>query len=158
MQTQQEIARRFLEQAHRQQLSGAVESAINLYRAALEMHPSAEAHVQLASAYSQQGRYEDAIDECMLALELDPEYGEAYNSLGVYLMAMDCYESAISWLEKAIAVPNYPNRAAAYMNLARAYQHFGQTLKVAQVLREAWQRERYLPALNAYQTLLGSLN
>ncbi|MCS6871902.1 MAG: tetratricopeptide repeat protein [Anaerolineae bacterium] len=158
MQTQQEIARRFLEQGYRQQLSGAVESAINLYRAALEMHPTAEAYRQLASAYSQQGRYEDAVDQCMLAIELNPDYGEAYNDLGVYLMAMDCYEAAISWLEKAIAAPNYPNRATAYMNLARAYQHFGQTFKVAQTLREAWQREKYIPALNAYQTLLGSLN
>ncbi|MBO9309865.1 MAG: tetratricopeptide repeat protein [Chloroflexi bacterium] len=158
MQTQAEIARRFLEQAHRQQLSGAIESAINLYRAALEMHPTAEAHKQLASAYSQQGRYEEAVDQCMLAIEIDPEYGDAYNDLGVYLMAMDRYEAAISWLEKAIAVPNYPNRAVAYMNLARAYQHFGQTFKVAQVLREAWERERHLPALNAYQLLIGRLN
>ncbi len=158
MQTQQDIARRFLEQAYRQQLSGAVESAISLYRAALEMHPTAQAHVQLASAYSQQGRYEDAIDECMLAIELDPNYGKAYNDLATYLMAMDCYEAAMLWLEKAIALPNYSDRAAAYLNLARAYQHFGQTLKVAQVLREAWQREKHLPALNAYQNLLGSLN
>ncbi len=158
MQTQQDLARRFIEQAYRQQLSGAVESAINLYRAALEMHPTAEAHVQLASAYSQQGRYEDAIDECMLAIELDPDYGEAYNDLATYLMAMDCYEAALTWLEKAIAAPNYPNRAAAYLNLARAYQHFGQTFKVAQVLRQAWQCEKHLPALNAYQALLGSLN
>ncbi|PJF35241.1 MAG: hypothetical protein CUN49_11545 [Candidatus Thermofonsia Clade 1 bacterium] len=158
MQTQQEIARRFLEQAYRQQLSGAVESAIKLYRAALEMHPTAEGHRQLASAYSQQGRYEDAVDECMSALELNPEYGEAYNDLGVYLMAMDCYESAITWLEKAIALPDYANRAEAYLNLARAYQHFGQTFKVLQTLREAWQRERDLRALNAYQLLLGSLN
>lgn len=76
MQAQQEVACRFLEQGYLKQLSGAVESAINLYRAALEMHPSTETYRQLASAYSQQGRHEDAVDQCMLAIEIDPNYGK----------------------------------------------------------------------------------
>ncbi len=158
MQTQLEIARRFLEQAYQHQLSGALESAINLYRASLEMHPTAEAHTFLGRSYSQQGRYEDAIDECMLAIELDPDYGNAYNDIGAYLIALDCHEAAIPWLEKAIAAPHSERRSAAYMNLAHIYQHFGQPFKVLRVLREAWETEAYLPALDAYHSLLGRLN
>src|SRR5881628_1104671 len=46
-----------------------------------------------------QGRLEEATEECLRAIEIDPEFGNPYNDIGVYLMQRDRLDEAIPWLE-----------------------------------------------------------
>lgn len=158
-QTAIERARRMFERAFEQHSAGQLDTAIELYQASISIYPTPEAHTHLGWAYGMQNRYEDAIEECTRAIALDPDYGNPYNDIGAYLIAMECWEAAIEWLEKAIHASRYDNRALPYMNLARVYLHFGQDLKALKAFRQAYEADpTHLPALYGYQHLLGKLN
>lgn len=156
--TRLDLARRAIEQAYQQLVEGDLDYAIALYQDSIELYPTAEAHTLLAQAYGAQGRWEDAIEEGMRAIALDPDFGNPYNDIGAYLIAMDCWESAIDWLEKAIHAPRVEHPAYAHLNLARVYKHFGQDIKALRAFKSAWEAEQYLPALDEYQALAGKLN
>jgi len=82
----QKQAREYYEQAYRLQMDGRVAEAIKLYRLSLETFETPEAHTFLGWAYSYLGDYDRAIEECTLAIEIDPEYGNPYNDIAAYLM------------------------------------------------------------------------
>src|SRR5207253_3118147 len=73
-------------EAYRQQIAGDLEGAIETYRRSIAMCPTAEAHTFLGWTYSFQGRLEEATAECLRAIEVDPDFGNPYNDIGVYLM------------------------------------------------------------------------
>jgi len=77
-----ERAVRLLKQAYERQTAGKLEDAIRLYRASIAEHPTAEAHTFLGWTYSFQGRYEEAIDQCKIAIGIDPSFGHPYNDIG----------------------------------------------------------------------------
>jgi Tfp pilus assembly protein PilF len=156
--TRFDLARRAIERAAQKLQLGDLDSAIALYQDAIRLHPTAEAHTLLAQAYGALGLYEDAIEEGMRAIALDPDYGNPYNDIGAYLMAMDCWEAALEWLEKALHAPRSEHPAYPYMNLARVYLHFKQEIRALRAFRNAWEAENYLPALDAYEELAGKLN
>lgn len=156
--TRFDLARRAIERATQELSMGDLDSAIALYQDAISLHPTAEAYTLLAQAYGALGLYEDAIEEGMRAIALDPDFGHPYNDIGAYLMAMDCWEAALEWLEKALRAPRSEHPAYPYMNLARVHLHFKQDLKALRAYRNAWEAEHYLPALDAYQELAGKLN
>jgi len=106
------------EAAHR---AGNVDRAIELYKNSLAYHPTADAHTYLGWMYSKQGRLEEAIEECHLAIEADPDFGNPYNDIGCYLMQLGEMEQAIGWLSKAKRAPRYDPRHFPYTNLARIY-------------------------------------
>ena len=68
--------------AYEHQMRGELEEAIELYKKSLEVCPTAESHTFLGWTYSFQGRWEDAIQECLLAIEVDPTFGNPYNDIG----------------------------------------------------------------------------
>src|SRR3712207_7779478 len=47
------------------------EEAVELYRRSIETYPTAEAHTFLGWVYSFDGRYSEAIDECLAAIRVD---------------------------------------------------------------------------------------
>jgi Tfp pilus assembly protein PilF len=108
-------------EAYRRQMAGDLDGAIELYRQSLAILPTAEAHTFLGWAMSFQGRLDEAIDECHRAIAVDPDFGNPYNDIGVYLMQQGKLEEAIPWLEKAKAAPRYEPRQFPYMNLGRLY-------------------------------------
>jgi tetratricopeptide (TPR) repeat protein len=57
------------------------------------------------------------------AIELDPDYNEAYNSRGGMYKRLGKYEQAIADYNKAIELD--PNYATAYNNRGSAYNHLG---------------------------------
>ena len=67
------------------------------------------------------GRLNEAIAQCEIAIELDPEFGNPYNDIGVYLMQQGKLEEAIPWLERAKQAPRYEPRQFPFMNLGRIY-------------------------------------
>ena len=94
-------------QAYEKQMSGDLEEAIDLYRESIETFPTAEAHTFLGWTYSFQGRIEEAIEECKHAIEIDPDFGNPYNDIGVYLIELGKHDEAVPWLEKAIEAKRY---------------------------------------------------
>ena len=70
-----EQAQELFQQAYRAQMSGDFDRAAELYKASLEILPTAEAHTFLGWTYHFQGKIEDAIVECKRAIEVDPDFG-----------------------------------------------------------------------------------
>ncbi len=113
------------QEAYRYQMEGDLEGAIESYKRSIEVYPTAEAHTFLGWTYSFQGRLEEATAECLRAIEVDPEFGNPYNDIGVYLMQQGDLDGAIPWLEKAKKAPRYEPRQFPYMNLGRIYLRRG---------------------------------
>jgi Tfp pilus assembly protein PilF len=117
----QNRARDLFEKAYRAQMSGELNRAVELYKDSLEVHPTAEAHTYLGWTYHDLGKAEEAIAECKRAIALDPDFGNPYNDIGAYLIAMGRYDEAIEWLERAVLAPRYGPRHYPHFNLGRAY-------------------------------------
>lgn len=102
-------------------MKGELDRAVELYKNSLEIHPTAEAHTYLGWTYHDQGNAEAAIAECKRAIAIDPDFGNPYNDIGAYLIALGRYDEAIPWLERAISAPRYGPRHYPHFNLGRAY-------------------------------------
>ncbi len=125
----EELRQRAIEiwqRAYKHQMQGEMEEAIRLYMESLAIYPTAEAHTFLGWTYSFQGRLAEAIAECHKAISVDPDFGNPYNDIGVYLMQQGDLDGAIPWLEKAKQAPRYEPRQFPYMNLGRIYLRRGQ--------------------------------
>jgi tetratricopeptide (TPR) repeat protein len=72
--------------AYRYQMEGELDRAIEHYQRSVAVHPTAEAHTFLGWSLSFQGRLEEATAERLRAIEIDPDFGNPYNDIGVYLM------------------------------------------------------------------------
>lgn len=124
------------------QKAGDLESAIRLYQASIAEHPTAEAHTFLGWTYSFQRRLDEAIAECKRAIACDPDFGNPYNDIGVYLMEMGRHEEAIPWLEQAIRAKRYEPRHFPHLNLAKIHERRGDFLGA---LRELGRALEYAP-------------
>src|SRR5262245_3976831 len=118
-------AMRLLRKAYELQMTGQLEQAITYYKKSLEIEPTAEAHTFLGWTYGMMGRLEEAIEECHRAIALDPEYGNPYNDIGVYLMQQGKLDEAIPWLKNAMQAPRYENPEFPHANLANIYEMKG---------------------------------
>ena len=115
-------------EAYHHQMAGDLERAIELYQRSIEVRPTAEAHTFLGWTLSFQGRLEEAMQECLKAIRVDPAFGNPYNDIGCYLMQQDKLEQAVEWLERAKRAPRYEPRQFPYMNLGRIYIRWGRWL------------------------------
>lgn len=95
------------------------DAAIRYFQKSIELHPTAEAHTYLGWSLSKLGRLEDAIAECKKAIPLDPDFGNPYNDIGVYLIELDRPDEAIAWLLKATRAKRYCCYQFAHFNMGR---------------------------------------
>ena len=109
------------QQAYRLQMAGELDRAIEVYRASIDVCPTAEAHTFLGWTFSFQGKLDEATRECLRAIEIDPDFGNPYNDIGVYLMQQGRLDEAIPWFERAKRAPRYEPRQFPCMNLGRIY-------------------------------------
>ncbi|HEX5606600.1 MAG TPA: tetratricopeptide repeat protein [Candidatus Binatia bacterium] len=117
----QERALELIEQAMKHQMAREFDEAIQLYKKSIAVYPTADAHTYLAWAYSFLGRLNEAIAQCEIAIQLDPEFGNPYNDIGVYLMQQQRFDDAIPWLERAKSAKRYEPRHFPHINLGRIY-------------------------------------
>jgi Tfp pilus assembly protein PilF len=108
-------------EAYRHQMAGDLDRAVELYRRSIAVRPTAEAHTFLGWTLSFQQRIDEAIAECHRAIAVDPDFGNPYNDIGVYLMQQDKLDEAIPWLQRAKRAPRYEPRQFPYMNLGRIH-------------------------------------
>jgi tetratricopeptide (TPR) repeat protein len=117
----QERAIELIGEAMQLQMNRDFDAAIRLYKQSIALYPTADAHTYLGWAYSFKGRLNEAIAECEIAIELDPDFGNPYNDIGVYLMQQQKLDDAIPWLERAKQAKRYDPRHFPYINLGRVY-------------------------------------
>jgi Tfp pilus assembly protein PilF len=119
------------ERAYRAQQAKDYAEAVELYRRSIETYPTAEAHTFLGWVYSFDGRYDEAIDECLKAIRVDPAFGNPYNDIGSYLLARGDLWTCVQWFRRAIAAPRYEARAYPHFNLGRVYEQRRRPLDAA---------------------------
>lgn len=127
-----------LQEAYQAQMEGEYDRAIELYEKSIASQPTAEAHTFLGWTFHFQGKLEEAIEQCKKAIEIDPEFGNPYNDIGAYLIELNRYDEAISWLERALDAKRYESRHFPHFNLGRAF--------IA--------KEMYGPAKKSFETAL----
>lgn len=117
-----ERAMEFFKQAYDKQVAGEYQEAIDLYSKSIDAFPSAEAYTFRGWAYSYLEDFDQAIADCKQAIEIDPDFGNPYNDIGVYLIETGRLDEAIPWLEKAIVAKRYEARCFPHFNLGRVYE------------------------------------
>jgi Tfp pilus assembly protein PilF len=154
-----EQAEFFFQEGYRHQMSGDLEAAVESYRRSIELYPTAEAHTFLGWAYSFQGKIDEAIHECEVAIQIDPDFGNPYNDIGVYLMEKGEYDAAVPWLVKAMQAKRYEPRHYPHINMARVYAKKGKIDEAIAELRKALQFDAdHLGARRELHRLIGLLN
>src|SRR5260370_12046713 len=98
-------AERHFQLASEAHMQGRLEEASAHYQRSIALHPTAEAHTFLGWVYGHQGRPDDAIAQCKIAIAVDPEFGNPYNDIGAYLIEMGREEEAVEWPRGAQAAP-----------------------------------------------------
>ncbi len=150
----QEKASALLYKGYQAQRQGDLGDAMRLYQESIQIYPTAEAHTSLGWTYNFLHRYEDAIEECRTAIALNPEFGNPYNDIGLYLMKMGKLDDAVPWLEHAIEATHYP-----YLNLGRIALAKGDLLQAAREFGRALAAEpRSLTARRTLAALSAQLN
>src|SRR5437870_9679886 len=131
----QERAVRLFRKAYEHQMKKELDEAVELYKKSIDAYPTAEAHTFLGWTYSWMGRLDDAIAECLKAIDVDPRFGNPYNDIGSYLIMKGQIDQAIPWLELAKRDPRYEPRHFPHLKLFRLYMKLG-ILASAQHQRE----------------------
>lgn len=156
---EKESAEELLHKAYELQMQGKIDEAIPLYQQSIELHPTAEAHTYLGWSYSLQNRFNEAIDECKKAIELDPEFGNPYNDIGSYLIEKGEFDHAIPWLEKALRARRYDNYCYPHYNLGRVYQGKGDWFRAFRCYEDSLrENSEYTLARRALNNLKALLN
>ncbi len=82
-----------------------------------------QSEANLATAYLEKGRLADAERVYKLTLSIDPDYGAAYNGLGVIAIQKQDTETARGYFEKAVQLD--PELVDADLNLGLIYKMAG---------------------------------
>ncbi len=135
-------------------LGGRYREAVDSFRESIEVLPTAEGHTFLGWSLSMLGRLEEAVAECHEAIALDPEYGNPYNDIGVYLIDLGRPDEAIPWLEKAISAKRYCCYQFPHFNLGRVRVMQGSIDAARRSFERALRHDPdYLPARMALEVL-----
>ena len=155
----EEKASALLYKGYQAQRQGDLGEAMRFYQESIQLHPTAEAHTSLGWTYGFLRRYEDAIEECRTAIALNPEFGNPYNDIGLYLMRMGKLDAAVPWLEHAIGATHYDTPHYPYLNLGRIALAKGDLLQAAREFGRALTAEpRSLTARRTLAALSAQLN
>lgn len=135
-------------------LNGRYREAVDSFRESIEILPTPEGHTFLGWSLSMLGDLEEAVAECRKAIALDPDYGNPYNDIGVYLIDLGRPDEAIPWLEKAISAGRYCCYQFPHFNLGRVRLVQGNLDAARRSFERALRHDPdYLPARMALEYL-----
>lgn len=133
---------------------GYYEIAILHFRRSIALRPTAEGHTFLGWSLSHLGQLDEAIAECRKAIELDPEFGNPYNDIGVYLMALGRADEAVGWFDRAIAAGRYCCYQFPHFNKGRVLLGQGSVEAAQRAFERALEIDPgYVPAREALRQL-----
>jgi tetratricopeptide (TPR) repeat protein len=142
-----DVAELFWQHGYLLHMLGAYDQAVVFFERSIKAHPTAEGHTFLGWSLSHLGRIEEAIAECKKAISIDPDFGNPYNDIGVYLMQLGQPDEAIPWLEKAIQSKRYCCYQFPHFNLGRIYLDKGNVAEARRLFGRALEFDPdYLPA------------
>ncbi len=128
---------RLWERAYELQMASDVDGAIALYEQSLRLCPTAEAHTFLGWVLSWRGDTDAAIDHCKRAIAVDPDFGNPYNDIGVYLLEKGLLDDSIEWFERAKVAARYEPRHFPFLNLGRVYAAQGKVSRAIEQFEAA---------------------
>ena len=96
------------------------------------------AHNNLGVFYKAAGRYDDAMEQFLIAIDVRPTYAQAYYNVGLLYEAYKMPEMASDWYREAIRLD--PGFKDTYSNLGALYDRLGDYKASVGVLREAVRR------------------
>lgn len=127
----------FFRSGYLYQMAGNFTAAAACYSRSIQAGPSAEAHTLLGWVLSLMGELEGAIFQARKAIEINPEFGNAWNDLGSYLLDKFSFDEAIDCFNKALTSKNKDNAALVHFNLGRAYLCKGMLIGAMKSLEES---------------------
>lgn len=152
-------ARLHFEKGFELQKQGDFIRALTYYQQSIEAHASAEAYTYMGWTYSFLGQYEKAIRSCMKAIEVDPDFGNAYNDIGAYLIELGRYDEALPWLRKATRAPRYECAHYPWYNMGKVFERTGELSRARDAYARALYVYRGYPlAIDALVRVLSALN
>lgn len=144
--------------AYQRQMKGRMDEALALYDQSLQVFPTAEAYTFRGWAKSARRDFEGAIADCQKALDLDPEFGNAYNDIGAYYLELGQLDDALPWLRMALKAQRYESYCFPHFNLGRVYERQGQVEQALFHYRMAVEENPdYGPAVQAVTRLEAAL-
>ncbi len=133
---------------------GHYDKAIEVFGKSIAAYPTAEAHTFRGWSLSMVGRLNEAITDCKRAIVLDPDYGNPYNDIGVYLIDLGQTDEAIPWLKKAMEAKRYCCYQYPHFNMGRVLVMQGRLTEARDAFERALAHEPdYLPARKALEYL-----
>lgn len=154
-----EEAMKFFELGYKHQMDGKLDLAEIYYIKSLDIDDTAEGHTFLGWNYSFMGKIEEAIAECKIAIEIDPDFGNPYNDIGSYLLQQNKFDEALKWLKKAKKAVRYESPEFAYANTAQIHTLKGDwplaILEYEELLKI---NPDYAPAIKELDKLKANLN
>lgn len=152
--TPRQLAAGYLQLGNLLHRFGQFEQAAEAFRASIAALPTAEGHTFLGWSLSYLGRIEEAIRECEIAIGLDPDFGNPYNDIGVYLIALGRSAESPPWFEKAIAAKRYCCYQFPHANLGRVLLESGRIDEARRSFERALTYDpAYLPALAGLEAI-----
>ena len=113
------IAENYFNKACNLHNRGNIIKAIENFKLSLRYNTTSKAHYWLACAYGLQGRFEAAIDQCIIVTLIEPDNGNPYNDVGSYLIDLCRFDEAVEWLDMALNTPINEYRYYPLYNLGR---------------------------------------
>ncbi|MDX1440767.1 MAG: tetratricopeptide repeat protein, partial [Rubricoccaceae bacterium] len=154
---QKELVERLYNTGYVLTMLGQYEAALSFYQRSIEIQPPAEAYTFLGWTYSHMGDNERAIEEAEKAIRIDPDFGNPYNDIGVYLMEQGKDDDAIPYLKKAMRAKRYCCYQFPHFNLGRIYVKKKKYKEAIDEFKKSLERDPdYLPARQALEMLAES--
>lgn len=121
---------------------GLHDRAMRRFKASLCLERTSEAYTYWAWMESLKNNYHVAIHLCREAIRLDPDFGNPYNDIGSYNVALGNLDEALDWFEQAKRATRYGPKHYPYMNCGRIYRERNEHWRA---LREYKQAQKLAP-------------
>lgn len=116
--------------------SGKTSDAIQTYRQAIKVFPSADGmYLNLGNLLYSEGRYADATEQYKMAMRINPTLSQNVYSLGQGYLAQERYADAEAQFKRAIQLS--PKDSGGYYALGQTFEKMGRLTEAQQQLNKA---------------------
>lgn len=125
-----------------------IDIAIQMYIRVINFDPKVfEPYLSISICYAKKGEWENSVEFCKKALEVNPNSYEANNQMGLVYYCFNNIEEAIKYYEIALKLKPKGDYKI-YSNLAYAYEKFGNKKKAIKLFNDLVNKFPDYPARN----------